>query len=259
MLEETPHTLSRALYAGPLGKNDPAGACGDGFIWDLSNDFNPWPTPTDYPGVYPFYFEECDDGNTVAGDGCDEYCRIESGYDCSVQEIWNIFAPFPAWMNGENYSPQWSTFTTCWEICGDGIDLGTYECDDANPFSGDGCSSDCTTEQTFASPNALPDGYFDCVTGGGPAPGLGSGQPQVCPEVCGDGHNMGYFPCDDGNLNNNDGCDNTCQWEDGWHCSNAAEQTPYPCLPVCGDKIHPASPTGNPGHRSNVFLMAEYA
>ena len=31
----------------------------------------------------------------------------------------------------------------CYEICGDGIDLGTYECDDGNQFSGDGCDAFC--------------------------------------------------------------------------------------------------------------------
>lgn len=28
----------------------------------------------------------------------------------------------------------------CKEICGDGHDFGTYECDDGNKVSGDGCS-----------------------------------------------------------------------------------------------------------------------
>eukprot|EP00727_Mastigamoeba_balamuthi_P002434 m51a1_g12188 hypothetical protein (1248) ;mRNA; f:11695-17986 len=28
--------------------------------------------------------EDCDDGNTVAGDGCDPVCRLESGYECSL-------------------------------------------------------------------------------------------------------------------------------------------------------------------------------
>ncbi len=40
-------------------------ACGDGFVLD----------------------EECDDGNTLSGDGCDENCKIETGYTCSLQEF----------------------------------------------------------------------------------------------------------------------------------------------------------------------------
>ncbi len=53
--------------------------------------------------------EECDDGNTVSGDGCSATCTLE---------------------------PK----------CGNGIvDLGE-ECDDGNTVSGDGCSATCTIE-----------------------------------------------------------------------------------------------------------------
>ena len=57
--------------------------------------------------------EECDDGGTVNGDGCDSYCIIES-------------------------QPQ--------PTCGDGnLDSGE-QCDDGNQTNSDGCSSSCTTE-----------------------------------------------------------------------------------------------------------------
>jgi cysteine-rich repeat protein len=36
----------------------------------------------------------------------------------------------------------------CQEICGDGV-IVNAECDDANVFSGDGCSSSCTLEPGF--------------------------------------------------------------------------------------------------------------
>jgi len=44
----------------------------------------------------------------------------------------------------------------CHEICGDGIDLGSFECDDGNPFSGDGCDAFCEWETT---------GYYTCTAG----------------------------------------------------------------------------------------------
>ena len=31
--------------------------------------------------------EQCDDGNTLAGDGCDEECNIEPGYSCEAQTL----------------------------------------------------------------------------------------------------------------------------------------------------------------------------
>jgi large repetitive protein len=35
---------------------------------------------------------------------------------------------------------------TCYEICGDGLYLGQYQCDDGNVVSGDGCSATCAIE-----------------------------------------------------------------------------------------------------------------
>lgn len=54
--------------------------------------------------------EECDDGNTENGDGCDENCMIE---------------PF----------------------CGDGMLDEGEACDDGNMTDGDGCSANCTIEE----------------------------------------------------------------------------------------------------------------
>ena len=34
----------------------------------------------------------------------------------------------------------------CTEICGDGLNLGQYKCDDGNLANGDGCSSKCLLE-----------------------------------------------------------------------------------------------------------------
>lgn len=63
----------------------------------------------------PMCGEECDDGNTVPGDGCDP--------DCTV----------PA-------------------VCGDGVLAGAEECDDGNTQNGDGCSDSCTLEDTTCFP-----------------------------------------------------------------------------------------------------------
>ena len=62
----------------------------------------------------------CDDNNTLAGDGCDSSCRVETGFTCNV-----IYVP-----------------TQCKEVCGDGR-VYVDECDDNNTVSGDGCSSEC--------------------------------------------------------------------------------------------------------------------
>lgn len=37
----------------------------------------------------------------------------------------------------------------CREVCGDGINMGQFECDDGNNVNGDGCSAECTIEKGF--------------------------------------------------------------------------------------------------------------
>ncbi len=62
----------------------------------------------------------------------------------------------------------------------------TY-CDDGNLRSNDGCSASCETEVGF-------------TCGGG-----SSTWRDTCDEICGDGLNFGFLPCDDGNLIDGDG------------------------------------------------------
>lgn len=66
-------------------------------------------------GVLEAPDEECDDGNNLDYDGCDPYCRVMTGYTCTTA------------------SPS-----VCTEICGDGLQMGNYACDDGNNFYEDG-------------------------------------------------------------------------------------------------------------------------
>jgi len=61
--------------------------------------------------------EQCDDGNTISGDGCSADCKIEK--------------------------------------CGDGIINEGEECDDGNTISGDGCSNECKNENLKRLPMNL--------------------------------------------------------------------------------------------------------
>ena len=71
---------------------------------------------------------ECDDWNQYDGDGCNSTCYIETGWQCTGGAA-------------ANASPD-----TCVEICGDGLWLGQYACDDGNTINGDGCDSTCNIE-----------------------------------------------------------------------------------------------------------------
>lgn len=81
--------------------------------------------------------EECDDGDTDAGDGCDATCAEEAGWTC----------------NGEP--------STCDTVCGDGVVAGDEGCDDGNTAGGDGCDEMCAVEMGMGG------------AGGDPGPGAG--------------------------------------------------------------------------------------
>lgn len=64
----------------------------------------------------------CDDGNTVAGDGCGSDCKVEGGYACKGEP------------------------SKCEAGCGDTIVGAAEECDDGNSTPGDGCHG-CRLEE----------------------------------------------------------------------------------------------------------------
>ncbi|CAE7765145.1 unnamed protein product, partial [Symbiodinium sp. CCMP2456] len=153
--------------------------CGDGFRIELG------------PAA-----EECDDGNNLAGDGCDPVCQLETGWRTKVQAD--------------------SSKLLLESICGDGLVVGSEGCDDGNLDPGDGCSTTCNMEPGFA---CTPE---DAMT----KPEAAAGPPfaaqnrSICVPVCGDGVVLvgNGEECDDGNRVPNDGCDENCRVESGYAC-----------------------------------------
>ena len=124
--------------------------------------------------------EQCDDGNTLSGDGCSSECKVETGFRCS-----RIGLP-------------------CTGLCGDRVIEGAESCDDGNTRSGDGCSNICLVEPGWecsagvCSPSASAGGRLD-------------GGAQVL--FCGDGIVSGDEECDDGPANSDasyGGCSSQC-------------------------------------------------
>ena len=72
--------------------------------------------------------ELCDDGNTMAGDGCDATCTPETGWTCDQSE------PSVCQMVG----------------CGDGVLQTGEECDDDGTAAGDGCDATCHIEAGYS-------------------------------------------------------------------------------------------------------------
>ena len=128
--------------------------------------------------------EECEDRNTVSGDGCSSTCQDEDSA----------------------------------AVCGNGIIETGETCDDRNTNNGDGCSSTCQTETTgggtSAPPPACGNGILEtgenCEDGNTVS---GDGCSSICQTeiaLCGNGAKEGTEACDDGNTVNGDGCDVGC-------------------------------------------------
>jgi fibro-slime domain-containing protein len=141
--------------------------------------------------------EQCDDGNSVPGDGCSGTCQIEPGYTCPT--------------------PGRPCVSTIVQICGDGKIEGSEACDDGNTIDGDGCSAACQVEPGWS-----------CTVPGMPC--TKTPMPR-----CGDGMVNAGEQCDDGNTISGDGCSATCQIEQGWTCPTPG--TPCKKLQYCGDGV----------------------
>jgi fibro-slime domain-containing protein len=206
--------------AGPLIEAGPG--CGDGIVNQDS--------------------EECDDGNTLPGDGCSGACTIEDFSKC----------------------PPKGGACTSTIVCGDGKLEGSEVCDDGNTVDGDGCSSDCLVSDPNYDCSALdmmcvnlvvcgdgkvtgdeqcddaknPHGCLDDCSG--VEPGYLCSQPgkpcvKVKVAVCGDGALDPGEQCDDGdNTVAGDGCSSSCTVDPGWVCPTAGVK----CLQeVCGNGV----------------------
>jgi cysteine-rich repeat protein len=164
--------------------------------------------------------EVCDDGNTMDGDLCSA--------DCTASNLCGNGDLDP----GEECDPPGATCSAdCRNVvCGNGRVDGTEACDDGNGDDTDGCRADCTftcTSDTDCSNGAVCDGDEVCTSpstvdsrcrpGTPPVPGTTCGSGLICSAMgacvavaCGDGIVSGTEQCDDGNLDQTDGCRTDC-------------------------------------------------
>lgn len=166
-------------------------------------------------------FEDCDDGNTISGDGCSSVCLAEGSSSIGA-------------------------------TCGNGdiaYDLTTFageECDDGNARNNDGCSSACINEGTptlasiggaICGDGAIDEPYEACDDGnvtdddGCSSQCLyeGSSLSYTTPSTCNDGTLGTGEECEDGNIVSGDGCSADCVLEG----SSASYASPS----YCGDGV----------------------
>ena len=110
------HGLGRRL----LGDVPETEYCGDGMTSDVG--------------------EQCDDGNTVGGDGCSATCQLENCGDGVTDDATETCD------DGNTVSSDGCSAACQHEGCGDGVLQSSEQCDDGNTVSGDGCSATCTFE-----------------------------------------------------------------------------------------------------------------
>ncbi|MFO0616165.1 MAG: DUF4215 domain-containing protein [Polyangiaceae bacterium] len=182
--------------------------------------------------------EQCDDGNSTNGDGCDRFCHRELCGD-GVKE------GLEACEDGNNTSGDGcSSDCKSLEICGNGIvDVAKGEaCDDGNNVSADGCNATCTS--TEGCGNSIVDGPVgeQCDDGNTTS---GDGCSASCHvELCGDGLLRPGEVCDDGNTTSGDGCSSDCKSDEtcgndvvdseaGEQCDDGATFPGDGCSPTC--------------------------
>jgi cysteine-rich repeat protein len=158
--------------------------------------------------------EECDDGNTISGDGCSASCVLE----VLTAVCGNNAIEAPETCDDGNTTDGDGCDATCQiEIpadCGDGnLDAGE-ECDDGNNLDGDGCSMICTSEIPPACGDNTLDVGEECDDGN---TANDDGCSALCfledPQVCGNGLEEPGEECDDGNTTSGDGCSAICEDE----------------------------------------------
>jgi cysteine-rich repeat protein len=183
--------------------------------------------------------EDCDDGNTVSGDGCSSICLAEGstgGAVCGNSVLEKGTPGSNQGVRGENCDDgNAQSGDGCSALClaegsgsgavgcGNGaIDIGE-NCDDGNQASFDGCSQKCTLEG--AVPGVAKCGNVILEKGEACDDGNtanGDGCSSLClhegsgkAPACGNGILQTGEACDDGNIANGDGCSAACLYEGG--------------------------------------------
>lgn len=158
--------------------------------------------------------EQCDDGNMMDGDGCDN--------NCTTTACGNGIMTMGEMCDDGNMLDGDGCDSNCKPTgCPNGIATGTEDCDDGNMMDGDGCDNNCTLTGCGNGIVTMPE---MCDDGNG---NDGDGCDSNCTmTACGNGIPTSGEACDDGNPNEGDGCDSNCTVS---ACGNGVVGAPETC------------------------------
>ncbi len=169
----------------------------------------------------PAMGEQCDDGNTTQDDGCHDDCQFARCGDGIIDSTLN-----EACDDGDGNSNQPNGCRPNCQLprCGDNILDDGEVCDDGDVINGNGCSADCTSDETCG--NGVVDAFKgEVCDDGGNVDGDHCSADCTSTEACGNGFTdtlVGEV-CDDGNTINGDGCSSDCKSTEG--CGNGIVDT----------------------------------
>lgn len=188
--------------------------------------------------------EECEDGNPDLDDLCDDNCQLEPEYLAHCGD--GTIDPGENCDDGNQISGDGCTSDCCIESwdpicyptypcrCGDGILQRADEaCDDGNHDAGDGCYRCKIEPPREHCPNGVLDEGEECDDGNlvddDACDNFCYRNPCIVLIVCGNGVLEAGEACDDGNVSDGDGCAAHCATvEPGWRCPFPGR----PCEPI---------------------------
>lgn len=197
--------------------------------------------------------ENCDDGNTVNGDGCDSDCNVETDWTCdnTHYDLSNCYQT-PVAPCGNEVIDVIDVNTGATEEC----DLGSNNSDDATGPAGEGsttyvhgCSSTCTVNPgwtcttnasnestcTVICGNMVLDTDFANINNLSAAETCDLGVLYIVSEdKDGFNYNPSYTDKADAEKQQNPGCASDCTVKAGWRCPLTTYGT---CTPYCGNGI----------------------
>jgi len=160
-------------------------------------------------------WEACDDGNKKKMDGCEPDCTLSpdkdnDGVPDGMDNCPDVANKDQVDSDGDGVGDVCDS-----PDCGNATKEGDEECDDGNKIKGDGCEPDCTVSKD-SDGDKVYDSVDNCPSVANPdqADLDGDGIGDVCdPPDCGNGFKEGNEECDDGNIDDGDGCSAQCKTE----------------------------------------------